>query len=188
VPALWRRRPLHERLAREGGLDSEPVEPPDLLHRLAGAGIHGLQRQREWDAVVTVDAPPLTGERVEFVSLPDGTILVEEGEERDDLAPLAEAIEAELEPPYRAHAVRRHESLWAVAASRIEVVELEEDPGGDTVTLTVREGERELLVDGARSFGSARELERLAEGKFESFAVLAARLEGALWEVEVSPL
>ena len=183
---LFRRTPLHERLARAGGLLSGPLAPPDLLGRMGGAGIHGLHRLREWDAVATVDAPPLRGERAVFVALPDGTLLIEEGE--DDLAPLAEAVEAHLEPPYRAEAVRRHETLWAVAARAIEVVRLDEDPGGDEVTITVRDGEREVLVDGARTFGGLRELERLAEGRFEGYALRAARLEGELWEVEVSPL
>jgi hypothetical protein len=183
---LFRRKPLHERLAREGGLIGGPAHPPDLLARLGGAGMHGLQRLREWDAVVTVDAPPLRGDRALFVALPDGTLLVEEGD--DDLAALAEAVEAQLARPYRAEAVRRHEALWAVAARAIEVVELEEDPGGDEVTVTMRNGEREVLVDGARTFGSLRGLERLAAGRHESYAVRAGRLDGALWEVEVSPL
>jgi hypothetical protein len=184
--SLFRRKPLHERLAEEGGLNAGPLSPPDLLGRLSGAGIHGLARMRRWDAVVTVDAPPLRGDRVQFVALADGTLLLEDGD--DEVAPLAEAVEAELQPPYRAEAVRRHDTLWAVAARGLEVVELGEDPGGDEVVATVREGGRDLLVDGARSFGSIPELERLAEGRFDSYAIRAQRLEGNLWEVEVSPL
>jgi hypothetical protein len=186
MPLFRRREPLHVRLAREGGLGGAPLEPPDLLGRLSGAGIHGLQRLREWDAVVTVDAPPLRGDRAQFVALPDGTLLVEEGD--DDVAPLAEAVEAQLQAPYRAEAVRRHEALWAVAARAIDVVELDVDPGGDEVVVTVRNGEREVLVDGARTFGSVPELERVAGGRHESYAVRAERLDGALWEVELSPL
>lgn len=186
MPLFRRRESLHDRLAREGGLGSGPVTPPDLLGRLSGAGIHGLQRLREWDAVVTIDAPPLRGDRAVFVGLPDGTLLVEEGD--DDLAPLAEAVETRLEAPYRAEAVRRQGTLWAVAARAVEVVELEDDPGGDAVVLIVRDGGRELAVDGARTFGSLPALEQLAEGRFESYAVRAERLDGSLWEVEVSPL
>lgn len=181
-----RREPLHAKLARLGGLVPDPARPPDLLGHLSGAGIHGLHRLREWDAVVTVDVPPLEGDRAVFVGLPDGTLLVEEGE--GDLGPIAEAVEAELDRPYRAEAIRRHESLWAVAARAIDVVELADDPGGDELTLTVRGGERELLVDGARTFGSVRGLERLAEERFEAYALRAARLDGDLWEVDVSPL
>lgn len=183
-----RRESLHARLARQGGLGLGPgaVQPPDLLGLLSGAGIHGLQRLREWDAVVTVEAPPLRGDRAQFVTLADGTLLVEEGE--DDVALLAEAVEAQLGAPYRAEAVRRHEALWAVAARALEVVELDEDPGGDEITMTIRNGEREVLVDGARTFGSVPALERVAAGRFDSYAVRAERLDGDLWEVEVSPL
>jgi hypothetical protein len=188
VTFFRRREPLHDRLAREGGLTGRPVSPPDLLGRLSGAGIHGLQRLREWDAVVTVDAPPLQGDRATFVSLPDGTLLVEDGDERADLAPLAAAVEAELEPPYRAEAVRRQDTLWAVAARQIEVVALADDPGGDELTLTLREGERELIVDRARTFGSIPALEQLASARFESYVIRAARLDGDLWELDVSPL
>jgi hypothetical protein len=186
VGVFRRGEPLHEKLARLGGLTPEPVTPPDLLGRMTGAGIHGLHRLREWDAVVTVEAPSMQGDRAVFVVVPDGTVVVEEGD--GDFAPLAEAVEGELQAPYRAEAIRRHEALWAVAARVIEIVELEDDPGGDEVTLTVRDGERELLVDGARTFGSMPALERVAEGRFESYAVRATRLDGALWEVEVSPL
>ena len=53
---LFRRREsLHEQLAREGGLDLEPVgepRPPGWME----TGIHGVPRGREWDAVVAVDA------------------------------------------------------------------------------------------------------------------------------------
>ena len=117
---LFRRDPLHRRLARAGGLLIGPQPPDDMLSRLAGAGIHGLHRMREWDAVVTADAPPLEGERAVFVALPDGSLIVEEGE--GDLAVLADAVETRLERPYRAEAVRRHETLWAVAARALAIV------------------------------------------------------------------
>jgi hypothetical protein len=188
VPLFRRREPIHERLAREGGLVPPPVGPPDLLGALGGAGIHGLHQLREWDAVLTAEAPALGGERASFAALPDGTLLVEAGDEGADLTPLADAVETELERPYRAEAVRRDGPLWAVAARGIDVVELEDDPGGDELTLSARGGERELLVDGARTFGSIPALERLASERYEAYAVRAVRLDGPLWEVEVSPL
>jgi hypothetical protein len=183
VPIWKRREPLHERLLRAAGLTAgAPVTPPDLLGRLAGAGIHGLHRLREWDAVVTVDAPELEGERLEFVTLPDGSFLVD-GDA--DPAPLGEAVEAELEPPFRAEAVRREGTLWAVAARSIRVVELPAHVLGNELELVARAEERTLTIDGFRSFGSVRELETLGEGEF---VVQGRHLDGALWEVEVSPL
>src|SRR6266498_1311274 len=60
---------------------------------------------------------------------------------------VAEAIE--LEPPFRAEAVRRSEAVWAVAARRIAVVRLE-GVEGEELELTLRDGERTLLIDGRR--------------------------------------
>lgn len=172
---FWRRKPLHERLAEEGGLveRSEPARP-SWDH----AGVHGIPRPRRWDAVATVEAPGLTGDQREFVLLADGTLL---GEESDVI--LAEAVAAE--PPFRAQAIRRDGDLWAVGANRIVVVELDDDPGGESIELAVHQGERTLLVDGARVFGSVPALERLLDG---DGAVRAERLDDNLWEVAVAAL
>src|SRR6266571_875476 len=75
-------------------------------------------RPREADTVVTADAPDVEGDAVRFVSLPDGSLLVEEGSD-SSLDALAAAVEQELRPPYRARGVRRGESMWAVEASGI---------------------------------------------------------------------
>jgi len=177
VRPFRRREPLHVRLAREGGIPlEEPAAPRPVWDE---PGIHGLQRARRWDAVVTVEAPDLEGDRSSFVALPSGDLVVEEGPE--NVAPLADALEQELRPPYRAEAVRRDGGLWAVGARRIEVVEL---PGiaGEEVELSEHEGEHELLVDGERAFGSIPKLER------PGHAVRARRIDGELWEVEAAPL
>lgn len=170
---FWRRKPLHERLAEEGGLveRAPPTRPPwDQV------GIHGVPRPRQWDAVTAVEAPGLEGDDREFVLLADGTLL---GEESDTA--LAEAVP--LEPPFRAQAVRRGDDLWAVAANEITVAELEEDPGGEVLDVVVRDGERTVLVDGMRRFGGVPTLERLLEG---DGAVHAERLDESLWEVTTS--
>jgi hypothetical protein len=43
-------------------------------------------------------------------------------------------------------------------------------------------------VDGARSFGTVPELERIGSREGAAYVVRARRLEGRLWEVEISPL
>ncbi|HKP18377.1 MAG TPA: hypothetical protein VJT84_07850 [Gaiellaceae bacterium] len=184
MPLFRRREPLHERLAREGGLNypaPEAASPPGWME----SGIHGVPRQREWDAVVAVEAEGVEGNEARFVALPDETLLVEEG---GDVEPLAQALDDVVKPPYRAEAVRRGETQWAVGVRRIEVVELQDDPGGEELTLTVRDGERELLVDGAPTFGSIPDLERLGATRGDSYVVQGRRLDGALWEVRVAPL
>jgi hypothetical protein len=191
-----RRKPLHERLAEEGGLTGAFEEPvPGQAADAPGwdgeqrgePGIHGVPRARRWDAVATADAPDLTGDTVRFVALADGTLVVEEDERDGALATLAEAVEQTIAPPYRAEAVRKGPATWAVGASRIAVASI---PGlkGEEVELTsTREG-RVLRVDGRTTMGSARELERLGELEGTQYVVLAKRLDGDLWEVEATPL
>ncbi len=122
---LFRRKPLHQRLAEEGGL-VEPSTRPLFTGSIPETGIHGIPRQRQYDAVVTVDSPDVEGSSARFVGLEDGSLLVEEGD--GDLSPLAEAIEQEVKTPYRATAIRRGKTQWAVAAHGLRVIELPE-PG-----------------------------------------------------------
>jgi hypothetical protein len=184
--ALFRRHePLHRRLAREGGLDPPPVDPGPYWGEV---GIHGVPRPREWDAVVTADAPELAGDELRFVVLEDGTLLVEEGADDDDPNPLADALEGAVPPPFRVEARRRAGSTWAAGARRIDVVELDEQIAGDELSLTIHEGARDLRVNGEATFGSVRALERWAGERFESYSLTATRLDGDLWEVKVAPL
>jgi hypothetical protein len=192
---LFRRsEPLHEKLAREAGLGPElglgadpapvPLDPrPPTLE----TGVHGLQRPRAWDATVTADAVDLDGDEATFVALPDGTLLVEQGPD-GSLEPLATAVEQELRPPYRAHAVRRGDTLWAVQARRIEVLELPDGPDGDTLEVTHTVDGTTLSIDDARTFGSFPALEERGAREGREYTVHADRLEGDLWEVRASAL
>jgi hypothetical protein len=175
---LFRRKPLHERLAEEGGLVERPTRPL-FTGVIPETGIHGVPRERQFDAVVAVDAPDVAGANGRFVGLEDGSLLVEDGD--GDFTQLAEAIEREVKPPYRAIAIRRSKKQWAVAARALRVIELPE-PGGDEIELVIKGDERSLVVDGRREFGTLMELERLAEG---DSVIRAARLDGSLWEVRV---
>jgi hypothetical protein len=179
-----RDRPLHEQMAEEGGLDlgPEPSETGRGPSRLAGL-MHGLA-----DGFLT--APPdefgnpsplgevgvhgvprarrwdvvasaraeLPVDEVHFSALPDGTLIVEEDVPDGSLTPLAEAIEVTLNPPYRAEAVKREDGVWAVAARRIGVREFPE--------------------------ADADELELVEDGN----VVIGRRLDGDLFEVDVTPL
>jgi hypothetical protein len=177
--SLFRRRePLHVRLAREGGLSLDEESPASPAPWDA-AGIHGLQRHREWDVVTTVEAPEVAGDRASFVAVSADELVIEEGPAT--VAPLAEAVERDLAPPYRAEAVRRESGLWAVAARRIELVTLA-GVRGEEIELTSHGDERTLLVDGERSFGSVAALER------PDHVVRARRVDGDTWEVDAHPL
>jgi hypothetical protein len=197
VRLFRRRKPLHERLADAGGvIVGTTVATPAPLAQLPGwegephgaAGIHGVPRARRWDTVASADAPALRGDAVHFVALEDGTLVVDEDEPDDALAPLADAVEQALRVPYRAEAVRRSAGTWAVAASRIAIVAVPDIPSGDEAELTsTREG-KVLRIDGVTRLGSARALERVGEAEGTEYVVRATRLDGDLWEVDASPL
>jgi hypothetical protein len=180
---LFRRsRPLHEELAEEAGLDigaperSAPSRVAGLLHGLADGflsappdafgrpsplgevAFHGVHRPRQWDTVASARAAELPGDEVHFTALPDGTLLVEEDLPDGALLPLAQAVEASIQPPYRAEGVRRSESVWAVAAKRIEVR-----------AFTEHEGDEVELVE-------------------DDHVILGRRLDGDVFEIEVTPL
>ncbi|MBA3348604.1 MAG: hypothetical protein H0T13_08605 [Actinobacteria bacterium] len=182
---FWRREePLHERLRREGGLAGGETPPAlDSSPNWGEVGIHGVHRQRVWDAVTVVEAPELQGDEARFVAVEDGTLIAETDDL--DVGALADALEGTLQTPYRAEAVRRGDGLWAVAGRRIVVASVEEEVSGDHVTVTMRSGERTVEVDGKRSFGGIPSLERLIE---DNAVVIAQRLDDTLWEVEVAAL
>jgi hypothetical protein len=196
---LGRRRsePLHARLLREGGIAAPPspaapappvaraaVSTPEPFRPPHVAEIHGGQRPREWDAVVTATAPHLGGVAHELVVLEDGTIVATSARSAL-LEPLRDAIGGRVKRPYRAQAVRRGESLWAVSARRIELVELALP--GDELELTVAGGSRELVVDGRRRMDDVPELE-LRRGLPAEYHARAVRVEGVRWELDVVPL
>jgi hypothetical protein len=204
---LWpfrRKETLNERLLREAGLDvgsvaGEVAPEPDpaeleeswfgnrsvpLFERLSGEVT--APRPRRWDAVVSADAPDVGGAQVEFVTLPDGSLIVDEEQGEGDLTALAEAVESQIAAPYRAHGIRRGDRVWAVAGRKIEVASFVAD--GDEITLSEHGGNRILTVDGARAFGSIPELEAIGRREGGSYVVRAQRLEGDVWEVQADPL
>jgi hypothetical protein len=164
VGLFRRKRALHEQLADEADLDigqmpRAPSAFSGFLHDASSdnVGIHGVHRPRVWDAVATVEAE-LPGDAVHFAALPDGTLVVDEDVPDGSLAALAEAVEAAVQPPYRAEAVRRGERVWAVGARRIEVRTF---PGHE-------EDDLELIE--------------------EDHVVLGRRVDGDVFEVERTPL
>ena len=169
-----RDEPLHERLAREPGLQlpgsGADTGPWDK------AGIHGLERPREWDEVVTVNAD-IDGDEAAFVVLAD-SIVIDEGP--DDVEALTEGVTTPS--PYRAEARRAGPRLWTVGVRRIEVTTLP-DQEGDTLELVSRDGFVQLTVDDEAVLGSVPELERQGD-----YFVSGRRLDGDLWEVEATLL
>jgi hypothetical protein len=162
------------------------VLPVDPGKHWLEAGITGLARQREWDAVATAEAPGEAGEEAEFVALADGRLLVDAGPHGFDPEPLAAALEGSLERPYRAVGLRREE-LWAVGASSIETAELPFERGAQFELVRSADG-LSLRIDGTPTADAVPELERLGEARSESYVVRANRLDGRLFEIEVEAL
>jgi hypothetical protein len=195
-----REKPLHERLAEEGGLELErdprepvggllpPLDPSPNHPFWRIAGIHGIPRVREWDAVASTVAPGLPGDRTEFVAIEDGTLFTDDDLPDDSLVPLADALEGRVKAPYHALAVRQEEDVWSVAAMRVSVVEVPEDIPGDTVEMAINEDGRTIRVDDDEFRGRIQSLEDYAAEQFGSFVMRASRLDDTLWEVAVFPL
>ena len=151
------------------------------------AGISGIPRNREWDAVAATHANA-EGDEAVFVLLNDGRLIPIHGSE-GVMEPAARALEGELETPYRAVAVRRNGDTWAVGAVGIEVVELPADTEGDELMLTVtQEGERALEVDGRSTIEGIEALEQTAGGRYDAYVLRAERLDARLWEIGIDPL
>jgi len=174
--------------------------PPDPFDPLAGtysaqpafgrwpAYLSGaMARPAVWDLVTSVTAPGIAGDEVQFVTLPEGDMIVDTETGDGDLSPIADAVEKQLKPPYRVLGRREDNDVWGVAARAIDVVELHFE-GGDEIELVENEGSTELRVDGELRHEPIPELERAGETLGSDFVVQADRLDGDLWEIRVSAL
>jgi hypothetical protein len=183
---FWRReKPLHQRLAEAGGI-AVPGEAARDVAPWHQAGVHGVPRPRQFDAVVSLDIADVRADEIDFVALEDGTVLVDSDDDVD-VEPFADALEDSISPPYRATAVRKGGTTFALAANAITVATIADDVDGDMVELAMRDGESTVRVDGAETSRSLPAFEHLA-GDLDAYVVRASRLDGDLWEVQVAPL
>jgi hypothetical protein len=200
---LFRRKSetLNERLLREAGLDpgqflgataaaqvTKPteVEHPPLLGLL---NLHGTKVDpKAWDTIATVTAPGLDGDRIEFTTLPDGDVIVDDEQADADLSALADAVEDQLPPPYRAVAARQKGDMWAVGAKRIQVARIPFDRG-TSLDLSRKDSRDELRVDGEESDAvPPAALEQIGERAGPEFFVEAERIDADFWEVRSTAL
>ncbi|HKX48046.1 MAG TPA: hypothetical protein VJM06_05220 [Gaiellaceae bacterium] len=162
----------------------------ELLAALGGrtpiAGVTGVGTERTWDAVVSAHSPTLTGDAVTFTALEDGTLVVDQDVPADSLAPIAEALEDMVAPPYRAAAAKAEGDNWTAVAESVRIAQL---PGvdADLIDLTVVDGERTLTADGEVSTRPLPALDDLA-AEHDSVALHAERVDGDLYAVDVFPL
>jgi hypothetical protein len=188
---LFRKKETYnEQMLREAGLDrvvlNTPQPAPDSEATTPGEGTTDDSRStREWDLVTTVLAQ-IHGHRVDFMTLPNGDLIVIVGNGDDDFAPLADAIEEHVSVPYTAIATRRDGNVWTVRAKRIDV-DVFQFPDADVLELTQSDGVSEFDVDGEPSDATPPAvLQQLGERQAGDFRVKAERIDGDYWEVKVS--
>jgi hypothetical protein len=147
----------------------------------------GPLSSRPWDVVITVDAPLVRGDHLTFVTLDDGTVILDDDQPDGALAPIADAVEQAIRPPYRAAAVRNDGPLWGVSAVRITLLQI---PGleGDSAELVANGSEPTLTVDGKQVRQHVEELERAGESQGSTYVVRAARVDEDIWQVDALPL
>ena len=185
---LFRKKETYnQQMLREAGLDRVRFGEPTVLEPLGIPLGRPLGGPPELDALVTLTASGFDGDRIVFVALPDGDLLVEEAEGDRDLSTFADAVEREVVPPYRATAIRQEGDVWAVGVKRLDVERIA-FADGDRLELTREKGLRQLRVDGGLQDGMIPELEQLGERVGADFYVTATRLDGDLWEVRVTAL
>ncbi|HKD93778.1 MAG TPA: hypothetical protein VKB43_03620 [Gaiellaceae bacterium] len=192
---LFRRRTetLNEQLLREAGLDQKdprpvPLEPPKSTLAINGVVDGSGVGPKEWDVATMAVVQSVSGKWVEFITLPNGDVIVDRDVRNVDLTPLVDAIEEHLSPPYRAYATRQTGTLWGVGAKRIQVAQIP-FPSGDTLELTRSPGNDEFNVDGEPSDEAVPpELEAVGTAIGESFYVEAGRIDGDFWEVKATVL
>jgi len=200
VGIFRRERPIHEQLADEAGLDIDGMDDELAVAASDAAletrvhvpndhiAVHGIPRDREWDAVASAEAPDLPGEELEYVALEDGTLIVDDDLPDGALSPLADALEGQIRAPYHGWAFWQGDDVWTVAAKRVQVVEVPEDVPGDEVQMTVNGDRGSLVIDGAESGADLPSLANFAGQQYGSFVLHASRLDDTLWEVVVLPL
>ena len=99
-----------------------------------------------------------------------------------DLSPFADAVERQLQPPYRVRGTRLHDDLWGLTADAIDLREFACE-AGDDVEVVRRGGLTSVRVDGRPSELRFAELEEDGD-----YALHATRIDGDFWEVEAHPL
>jgi hypothetical protein len=167
--------------------------------------VTGIPRLREWDAVTLVELPELAGDSLNEFELDasvDGVPATRDAARvpQEALERLAAELDAKLDRPYEARAVRYDETRFTVGARTVrpgETIDLPADlPGSSLEVVRAPDGERQISVDGepldpgdeARYAPAVELLERRGEARFESFVARADKADGGRWTVTVDPL
>src|SRR5437763_10642969 len=147
---LLRRRDeetLNEKMLREAGYspDGVPLAETDVPSpQTTDFLTTQSQPKRPREIFATVDAPELAANGYTFAALGDGALIVDDSD--TDVSDLADAVEDQLAPPYRASATRQSDRVWVVTAWPIDVEQLAVE--GTELELSSVGGVQTFIVDG----------------------------------------
>ena len=162
---------LNEKLLREAGHapDGSPTEGQRETNA-AGDGVEFL-----------LDDAELPGSAYDFVTLADGSTVVDE--DAPDISDIADAVEQDLAPPYRASAVKQDDGYWLVTARPITVEEFAFE--GDEADVSSTGGVTTFTIDGVETDSSRvpPRLLEIGEATGTDYVLRAKRIDGDLWEV-----
>jgi hypothetical protein len=179
----------------------EDIVDPRVVPRWVEAGVSGLPRSREWDAVTVVELPELessSASELTFRVLGDASVAGAEGLPGAAVERIVAELESAVRPPYEVRAARRGRCDWSVAARelRLESVPLLGSLPGDELAVAVTpDGERTTFVDGEETGlltadleAAFAVLERRGRERFPAFVSRAERVGPGRWELSVDPL
>ena len=185
-------------------MSDERADRPRVLPDRLEAGVSGLARIREWDAVRLVQIPELEDDSLSEFSFrlgPDHSIELAADGPAVLPAGVVERLQETLrriQPPAVGKATRRTSAIWSVAARRLGQTTIELDVPAAVSELSVAvppEGDVIRLVNGeepldlpAHLAAGLDELERLGRDQFDTFAVSAERLDDRRFGVRVDAL
>jgi hypothetical protein len=176
-----------------------------LTFRRWPAGITGIPRLREWDAVVLVELPELEASAIEEFELAapvGGQVQAAAGEAlpRRMLDRIAAALDAEVDRPYDALVIRKDRRRWSAGARAIRLGDTIELPAGFPASslevVRTPAGALETRVDGTEIDPALAPLvvdvvvalDRRGRQRFESFVARADKVAEGLWQLTVDPL
>src|SRR4029079_16923846 len=101
--------------------------------------------------VVTVEAPGIPVDTVQFVVLPEGSLIAPATIPDGVLFPIADAIEATVQTPYEVDAQRIVGDQWVASATEVETLDVEAGSPGQELTFSRVDGVEATTVDGRDS-------------------------------------
>jgi hypothetical protein len=128
------------------------------------------------------------GEAFAFVTLEDGTLIIEDQQGEEPLEQVATLVERRIARPYRARGFRIDASRWLVVADVLDLYDFGTLAGED-VTLVAVAGERRLIVDDTLRPASEIPEELAAEADdAEPCIISASHVDEQFWELTVEEL